>query len=98
MGLFMFGKKKDTSSNDLVENSYNDIPDYTGYNPDCPHCGATMRFSYNKSEFRCFECDLVMDENDWNHDSEDSSGMPFVCSTCGGPWPSCQTSCKMFDE
>lgn len=83
---------------EFLENDYNDIPDYSGYCPNCPSCGEIMKFSYCKSEFKCFACGYIMDEMDWDHCGEDENGMPFVCGTCGGPWPSCQTSCKMFDD
>lgn len=86
------------SLDELINNSYNDIPDYSGYCPDCPMCYATMKFSNHKSEFKCFECGYIMDENDWDYETEREEDIPFVCSTCGGPWPSCETSCKMFDD
>ena len=82
----------------LVDDNYDDIPDYSGYCPACPECESTMKFSYQKSEFKCFDCGFIMDENDWDFDPTDEKGKPFVCSTCGGPWPSCSTSCKMFDD
>lgn len=31
-------------------------------------------------------------------DDEDGDGMPEGCAACGGPWPSCQTSCSMYDD
>ena len=95
MGIFDFSKK-DNYEHDEV--TYNDIPDYSGYCPDCPQCGETMGYSYINSEFKCFNCGYIMDENDWDHETEDDNGMPWVCSTCGGPWPNCSTSCKMFDD
>lgn len=76
---------------------YNDIPDYSGCCPDCPECGTTMRYSYSKSEFKCFNCGYVMDEGDWDYESDDED-IPFACKTCGGPYPKCMTSCKMFDD
>ena len=36
-------------------------------------------------------------ENIYSSD-EDDSEIQFVCTTCGGPWPSCETSCKLFDD
>lgn len=85
-------------NNEALADDYNDTPDYSGYCPDCPKCGETMRYSYCKSEFKCFVCGCVMDEHDWDYCVEDENTTPFVCCACGGPWPSCKTSCKMFDD
>ncbi len=92
MGLYNITKNVKHVDSD----SYNDIPDYSGYCPDCPQCGETMKYSYSNSEFKCYNCGYIMDEDDWEYDEDEE--MPWVCSNCGGPWPSCTTSCKMFDE
>jgi hypothetical protein len=82
-----------------MEEDYKDIPDYSGYCPDCPKCGATMGFCYYKAEFKCFECEYVMEEDDWDYIiEEDDSEPPFGCAACGGPYPQCKTSCKLFDD
>lgn len=88
------------SKNKNVNGGYNDIPDYSGYCPDCPECGSEMRYSYNKSEFKCFDCGLIMDEDDWDfeHDEVNADIPPYGCRACGGPWPNCKTSCKLFDD
>ena len=83
---------------DHYEDTYGDIPDYSGYCPDCPECGQTMGYSYSKSEFKCPGCGFIMDEADWDYADEDDGDIPWVCKTCGGPWPDCQTSCKLFDN
>ena len=80
------------------EETYTDTPDYSGYCPDCPRCGETMGYSYRKSEFKCPNCGFVMYEGEWDREEEERGGKPWVCVTCGGPWPSCETNCKMFDE
>jgi hypothetical protein len=80
-------------------NDYNDIPDYAGYCPECPICETIMKFSYCKAEFKCFECGHTMNECDWEDIvGEDESEPPYVCIVCGGPYPQCQTSCKIFDD
>ncbi len=28
----------------------------------------------------------------------DEEEMPDCCRACGGPWPNCKTSCKIFDD
>lgn len=79
--------------------TYTDIPDYSGYCPDCPQCGETMGYSYIKSEFKCKVCGYIMDEGDWDYESEaDPDEIPFGCSTCGGPWPKCQIGCNMYED
>ncbi|MEY8515369.1 hypothetical protein AALC25_00305 [Lachnospiraceae bacterium 29-84] len=80
-----------------MDSGYNDIPDYCGYCPDCPQCGKTMGYSYNKSEFKCPQCGYMMDEDEWEPEREDD-GIPWGCQNCGGPYPQCITSCKLFDD
>lgn len=94
MGLFdgLFKAAKEI----IDVTGYNDIPDYAGYCPDCPQCGTEMKYSYSLSEFKCPSCGTILDENDW--DREDDSEIPFGCASCGGPYPQCKTSCKMFDD
>lgn len=79
---------------------YNDIPDYSGFCPSCPRCGETMGYSYVKSEFKCPECGYILDEQDWDYENEEGFEVeiPFGCLSCGGPFPYCKTSCKMFDD
>ena len=82
------------------ENLYADTPDF-GACPDCPDCGTTMGFSYSKMEFKCPDCGRVADVGEamlFQDDEPDGDEIPFVCRTCGGPWPDCRTSCKMFDD
>ena len=81
----------------LVNDSgYNDIPDYAGYCPSCPQCGETMGYSYNRSEFKCLSCGYIMDEDDWERDDDEE--IPWGCQQCGGPYPQCTISCKLFDD
>ena len=79
---------------------YDDTPDW-GPCPDCPDCGATMGYNYVKDEFKCPDCGRLMDAYEaaeLQAEEEDEDEKPFVCRTCGGPWPECRTSCKMFDD
>lgn len=84
--------------NNVVFDDFNDTPDYLSDCPDCPICGGTMGYSYNRSEFKCFNCGCIMDENDLVFDDFIEDDIPWGCKTCGGPYPLCTTSCKMFDE
>ena len=79
------------------EKYYNSIPDYRGSLPNCPNCGAEMRYNYINSKYKCFSCGHEVDEYDIPFDDEPDD-MPYCCKSCGGPWPSCKTSCKIFDD
>lgn len=80
------------------EERYQDIPDYSGFCPNCPECGQTMGYSYLKSKFKCPDCGYIMEESDWDYQASATDGMPWTCQVCGGPWPQCQSSCKLFDN
>lgn len=56
----------------------------------CPVCGARVRerTAYNQ---------LNRENTDFTNDMN-SDEMPEGCKACGGPWPSCQISCKAFDN
>ena len=75
---------------------YNDIPDYSGYCPDCPECGEEMGYSYVLGEFKCKSCGYIMDEMDW--DPKETGDIPWGCTVCGGPYPDCKAGCKVFDD
>lgn len=82
------------------EDLYQDTPDF-GIYPDCPECGCEMGFSFWKTEWKCPNCGHISDLDEAMELCEDEDGddeKPFVCRTCGGPWPECQTACKMFDD
>lgn len=36
-------------------------------------------------------------ENDYGYIYEEPDELPESCETCGGPYPDCKSSCKMFD-
>lgn len=89
------GKKK------IDMTGYDQIPDYSGCCPDCPVCGETMGYSYIQSEFKCPSCGHIMDEADWDYESiyeDEPDKPPYGCAACGGPWPYCKTSCKIYDD
>lgn len=90
-----------------------EIPEYVGELPKCPKCGHAMTYSYIFSDFKCDNCGETIDENDadvevvlewadddvleWGND-ETNGDIPFCCIACGGPYPQCTTSCKIFDD
>lgn len=50
----------------------------------CSQCGKEYQFDYDG-----------YDEEDYSTDILD---MPEVCRTCGGEYPDCMDSCKLFDD
>ena len=50
----------------------------------CPNCGE--------------EVDEMDYEYEWeDEDEEDWDEIPKGCAACGGPYPDCKSSCKLFD-
>lgn len=74
----------------------------------CPVCGSTMNIT--DEETLVVECpccgsigsaDFDGDEDSvdiWGRDTSSSDDMPEYCNICGGPYPNCKTSCKLFDD
>ena len=61
---------------------------YCGYWT-CLKCGNSNKIG--KSE-------IIFDNHeDFSYDDEDEE-VPVGCIACGGPYPNCMTSCKMFDN
>ena len=92
------GRKKKI---DMV--GYDDVADWLGRNPNCPDCGTTMGYNYIECMFRCPSCgrtdyDGVYMDNSYDSIYGDDGEEPECCKACGGPWPSCMTSCKIFDD
>ena len=56
----------------------------------CPSCGTKVRelTAYNQ-----LGRENEKETMKWNDDT-----VPEGCAACGGPWPSCQTSCSMYDD
>lgn len=79
----------------------------------CNECGAVMDFVEGRNGdydiYACPSCGLRVDvddyeyENneDWTEEMLDSYAgdvPPAGCRACGGPYPQCKTSCKLFDD
>lgn len=70
----------------------------------CFSCG----FSMDEDEVDYILDNDEEDEDDYNDfydeddedefDRDDDSKMPECCKACGGPWPKCKISCKIFDD
>lgn len=77
--------------------------------PSCGCCGTEMRFSIAKLKFMCPSCGhtMYLDEYALNGDDnadydeyyqEPEDDIPECCKACGGPYPNCRSSCKIFDD
>ena len=61
----------------------------------CPYCGGEMKENGDFGELlECIECGTSINAKD----ALDEDEMPPYCKTCGGPYPSCKISCKLFDD
>ena len=100
------GRKKDIYEYDcLCPNCNNTIhvifpygmegADYT-----CSVCGSTgyaemdVNPEMDPDLYPDDDPEYVSEEEAW----ADPSNMPACCVSCGGPYPSCTTSCKIFDD
>lgn len=72
----------------------------------CNKCGALMDRESDPDGycdvFVCPSCKWRIDTSDYEYegyDEDDIPGMPPAgCRACGGPYPYCMTSCKLFDD
>lgn len=78
----------------------------------CNKCGAVMdRIEDPDGIYVCPACGWRVDTMEYEYDSGEErewapgSGMPVGdlvpptgCLACGGPYPSCKTSCNLFDD
>lgn len=68
-------------------------PDYDHEEIDCPQCGSYMRYMEASNEYVCSKCGFYIDCDDM-----EDSDIPEGCAACGGPYPQCTSSCKLFDD
>lgn len=64
----------------------------------CDKCGSIMNLNDNDQLYCSCGYTVSRDDYDEYYDDEDDDEPPFGCRACGGPYPQCKTSCKMFDE
>lgn len=72
----------------------------------CNECGALLDRREDPTGgcdiFTCPSCGWEIDEMDYEYEDvfDDDIGdmIPNGCRACGGPYPHCKTSCKLFDE
>lgn len=65
----------------------------------CKKCNVIMDYS-SKLGFRCSSCGMkVSIEQYYSRNTYNYNETPPVgCAACGGPYPYCKTSCKLFDD
>ena len=83
------------------------MDDFNSSEQTCPECGAQLERDNDLEEWICPECGFSgytsldggahIEENE-EDDFDDDDEMPECCVACGGPYPSCKTSCKIFDD
>lgn len=59
----------------------------------CPECGEELYNDPGFGYWECYNCGFEYYEPGF-----DSDDIPWGCQTCGGPYPQCMTSCKVFDD
>lgn len=70
----------------------------------CDNCDASLDdqpgFDVNCGIWTCTECGETnfIDESEIIYDDDDEDEVPVGCAACGGPYPSCKTSCPIFDD
>lgn len=108
MGLFS-KKKKDDKSNDNTFLPYTkeeyvcqkcgSLMMYVGglLDWECPTCGAEGSIEYDNvnKEYYVSVAESYTYEEIY---SDPIRNEPDCCKACGGPYPNCLSSCKMFDD
>lgn len=76
----------------------------------CNECGAVMDLIEGKGDeydiYACPSCGWKVDTDDYEYEDNDNEILedyagdmpPAGCRACGGPYPQCKTSCKLFDD
>lgn len=59
----------------------------------CKRCGSTVRERtlYRQLDRECEQIEAEMFDDGYDV-------MPDGCEACGGPWPSCESSCRLIDD
>ena len=64
---------------------------------ECPNCGKEGSLEWDECNKQHYVS--IGEEYSYEDIYEDPEGnMPACCAACGGPYPSCMTSCKIFDD
>lgn len=62
----------------------------------CPNCGKIM--DETTTFLSCDECDVFVYKPGYEPTEEFDEQVPEGCAACGGPYPSCKSSCNLFDD
>lgn len=77
----------------FCDNCHSFLNAQIGFNAYCKHWKCTDCGHINKIA----KSEIIFDnEDDFLYESEDE--IPEGCAACGGPYPYCKTSCKIFDD
>lgn len=72
----------------------------------CPRCLGVWSLEWDAVlqyyEVNFDDCVEEPEYNSWDFEEEVGmrmvDGLPECCASCGGPYPNCMTSCKIFDD
>ena len=53
---------------------------------------------YGVDMYECEDCGYQEEGMFIEDYAEDPDAIPPGCAACGGPYPQCKTSCKIFDD
>lgn len=70
---------------------------HNGCYPICSECLVKMEYNSKNDTFKCPNCGRLSDEDE-DEFMDDDDDIPEGCIACGGPYPDCTISCKLFDD
>jgi hypothetical protein len=66
----------------------------------CINCESLMDLN-DDDQLVCKTCGHTINHDDYDYEEyfeECDEDVPYGCAACGGPYPQCKTSCKLFDD
>jgi hypothetical protein len=81
----------------LTEDEYNNLVETDNLDWECPKCGIEGSLVWdgvNKESY-------VKMAKEYTYEkiyADPIGNQPDCCKSCGGPYPSCMSSCKIFDK
>lgn len=67
----------------------------------CTECDSPVEEVFKDGSFKfwCPVCNKLWEDMDYVYKKDgDDDDIPSGCEACGGPYPHCKTSCKIFDD
>ncbi len=77
----------------FCDNCHSFLNTQTGFDAYCKHWKCTECGHINKIA----KSEIIFDNDDESFYENDDE-IPEGCAACGGPYPCCKTSCKIFDD